>query len=464
MDGKDKAVEASPIIDRRHRELETTGMSTTVQLPDVAGARTRRESVDQCIALATDPSGEGARTYLKLWEQEARIVADSLDAMADAGYVTLMDGLPVSVKDLLDVKGEVTRAAASPLDDVPPAQEDAPVVARLKQAGAVLLGRTNMTPFAYSVVGLNSHFGTPGNPTDISRTPGGSSSGAAVSVATGMAAAAIGSDTVGSIRVPAALCGVVGLKPTQRRVPLTGTVPLSPTLDSIGPLATTVEDCARLFSVIAGETYQPGKLRGVEGLRLSLPNAFFLDGLNPEVSAAFERACRRLRAAGATMSDRIFDALAATADGSLVRTIQSAEAFAWHESLLSRRGDAYDPQIRARILRGRDIAAADYVRAITRRAELIASFDRETTNIDALILPTVPVVAPTFAECEADEDGVRTRLLRNTAPFNLLDACSLTLPIHAPGELPVGLMLAAPSGRDDQLIDLARAIETALHI
>lgn len=458
-------METPPIIKGRKgrcRPSRTTGTDGAARPPDLARSPTRRETVDEYIKRSTDPAGEGARTYLTLWEQDARTVADSLDAMAAAGYGTPLDGLPVSVKDLLDVRGEVTRAAAIPLDDAPPAQADAPVIARLKQAGAVLLGRTNMTPFAYSVVGMNSHFGTPGNPTDINRTPGGSSSGAAVSVATGMAAAAIGSDTVGSIRVPAALCGVVGLKPTQRRVPLTGAVPLSPTLDSIGPLATSVEDCARVFAVIAGETYQPGKRRGVEGLRLSVPNAYLLDGLDPTVSTAFERACHRLGAAGATIVNRSFEALAATEDGTLMRTIQSAEAFAWHESLLERRGDAYDPRIRERILRGRDVTAADYVRAHARRAELIASFDRETTDVDALILPTVPVVAPTFFECETDEDGVRARLLRNTAPFNVLDACALTLPIHAPGALPVGLMLAALSGNDDHLIAIASAVETAL--
>lgn len=437
-------------------------MAMIVSIPENSHASRRRDRIEQCIARAIDPAGEGERTYLRLWEAEARSVADGLDAMARAGYVTPLNGLPVSLKDLLDVKGEVTRAAACPLDDAPPAHEDAPVVASLKQAGAVLIGRTNMTPFAYSVVGLNGHFGTPGNPADISRTPGGSSSGAAVSVAAGMAVAAIGSDTVGSIRVPAALCGVVGFKPTQRRVPLTGTVPLSTTLDSIGPLATTVEDCARVFAAIAGEGYRSSKRGGVEGLRLALPNDYFLDGLDATVSAAFERACRWLSAAGARVVSQPLDTLAATADGGLMRTIQSAEAFAWHEDLLARRGDDYDPRIRARILRGRNIAAADYVRALWRRAELIAAFDREAAEFDALILPTVPVVAPTFAECEADEDGVRTRLLRNTAPFNLLDACALTLPIHASGELPVGFMLAAPCGQDSRLIDIAHAVETAL--
>ncbi|MBZ9955575.1 amidase [Mesorhizobium sp. B2-4-2] len=425
-------------------------------------AFSHRDRVGQCLARIADPAGEGSKAFLTVWNEEARIAAESLDRLNDAGYRSALDGLPVSIKDLLDVKGEVTRAAARPLDDTLPAREDAPVVARLKQAGAILIGRTNMTPFAYSVVGLNGHFGTPGNPVDRTRTPGGSSSGAAVSVATGMTAAAIGSDTVGSIRVPAALCGVVGVKPTQRAVPLDGAFPLSTTLDSIGPLARTVEDCARVLAVISGGQLQLWQRTNVEGVRLALPGGRFLESLDTTVSGAFERACRRLSAAGALIRDQTFEALEAAADGSLARTIQSVEAFTTHEALLARRGGDYDPRIRARILQGREVSAADYVRAIRIRSGLMAAFMADMAEVDALILPTVPVVAPRFTECESDEDGVRIRLLRNTAPFNVLDACAVTLPIQDPGELPVGLMLAAPPGRDAQLIDIARAIEAAL--
>lgn len=437
-------------------------MNHSLLLPNTAVSASRHDRVEQCLARIADPTGEGSRTFLTVWDEEARSAADSLDKLSRVGYRSALDGLPVSIKDLLDVKGEVTRAAARPLDDALPAREDAPVVTRLKQAGAVLLGRTNMTPFAYSVVGLNGHFGTPGNPADKNRTPGGSSSGAAVSVAAGMAAAAIGSDTVGSIRVPAALCGVVGVKPTQRTVPLEGAFPLSTTLDSIGPLARTVEDCARVLAVISGSPFQPWRRTHVAGVRFALPSGCFLDGLDATVSGAFERACRQLRAAGALIQQQSFEALDATADGALARTIQSAEAFTTHEALLTRRGEDYDPRIRARILQGREITAVDYVSAIRTRSRLIAAFMADMAEVDAVILPTVPVVAPTFAECETDENGVRTRLLRNTAPFNLLDACAITLPIHAPGELPVGLMLAAPAGHDARLIDLAHAVEAAL--
>ncbi|AKU95602.1 Asp-tRNAAsn/Glu-tRNAGln amidotransferase A subunit [Labilithrix luteola] len=422
-----------------------------------------RDLVEHCLVRISDPNGEGARTFLSVWEDAARTAADAVDAFSRVGYsASAIAGVPISIKDLLDVKGEVTRAAARPLDDAPPAPQDAPVVRRLRAAGAVLLGRTNMTPFAYSVVGLNGHFGTPANPADPARTPGGSSSGAAVSVATGMAMAAIGSDTVGSIRVPAALCGVVGMKPTQRRVPLAGAVPLSASLDSIGPLARSVEDCARVLAVLAEEALPPWRRTRTEGLRLALPNRPLLDGLDATVARAFGRACHRLSEAGAHLRERHFCELDELADGQLMRTIQSVEAYTWHEPLLARRGGDYEPRIRTRIERGRDIRSADYARALQRRAALIASFAGEMSEVDALILPTVPVVAPTFAECEADEDSVRTRLLRNTASFNVLDACAVTLPIHEPGNLPVGLMLVAQSGRDWDLLDIAHAVEDAL--
>ena len=422
-----------------------------------------RDRVDRCLAQIADPNGEGARTFLTVWEEASRAAAEGLDRLSHAGYRTTLDGLPISIKDLLDVEGEVTRAAARPLDDAPVAHADAPIVTRLKQAGAILIGRTNMTPFAYSVAGLNAHFGTPANPADRSRIPGGSSSGAAVSVAAGMVPAAIGSDTVGSIRVPAALCGVVGVKPTQRIVPLEGAFPLSSTLDSIGPIAQNVEDCARVLAVISGRPFQPWRRSDIAGLRLVLPSGQFLQGLDETVSRAFTRACQRLSTSGALLREQSFVSLAKAIDGTLTRTIQSAEALASHEELLARRAEDYDPRIRARILTGRGIAATDYVGALRARADLMASFTADMREVDALILPTVPVVAPTFVDCEADEDGVRARLLRNTASFNLLDACAVTLPIQLPGELPVGLMLAAAPGQDASLLDIAHAIETALH-
>jgi len=421
------------------------------------------ELVGQCLARAADPAGEGARTFISTYTATAPAVAAAIDALRTLGHaVAPLAGMPVSIKDLLDVEGEVTRAGSRALDDAAPASADAPVVRRLKGAGAVLVGRTNMTPFAYSLVGLNEQFDTPANPWDRSRIPGGSSSGAAVSVADGMAVAAVGSDTVGSIRVPAALCGVVGLKPTQRRVPLAGSIPLSTSLDTIGPLARTVEDCARVLAVLAAEDRPARRRQDVMGARLVVPTGACLDGLDRDVARAFERALRLLARQGAMVIERQVATLRQVQEADIIRVIQGAEAFAWHAGLLERRSEHYDPRIRARIEAGRRIEAAAYVAALGRRAALMAAFDAELANADALVLPTVPTIAPTFVEAREQEDAVRTRLLRNVAPFSLLDCCVLSLPIHESGSAPVGLSVVGRRGDDWLLLDLAAAIEAAL--
>src|SRR5438874_12202294 len=210
-----------------------------------AGRTTSRELVEAALDRIADPAGEGVRALLKVYGREARAVADAQDQLRQSGYVASpLAGIPVSIKDLFDVAGEVTLAGSKALDDRPPATADAPVVARLKAAGAIIIGRTNMTEFAFSGVGINPHYGTPGNPYDRSLIPGGSSSGAAVSVGDGQAVVAIGTDTGGSVRIPAAFCGIAGFKPTQYRVSRDGAVPLSTTLDSIGPLANSIACCA----------------------------------------------------------------------------------------------------------------------------------------------------------------------------------------------------------------------------
>src|ERR1700730_3584612 len=209
------------------------------------GRTTSRELVEAALAQITDPGGEGARTSVKVYAERARAAADAQDQLRKAGYTASpLAGLPVSLKDLFDVAGERTLAGSKALDDTPPAQCDAAIVARLRAAGAVLIGRTNMTEFAFSGVGINPHYGTPGNPYDRRLIPGGSSSGAAVSVSDGGAVVAIGTDTGGSVRIPAAPCGIVGFKPTQKRIPRDGVTTLSTTLDSIGPLANSVACCA----------------------------------------------------------------------------------------------------------------------------------------------------------------------------------------------------------------------------
>ena len=269
-----------------------------------AGRTTSRALVDEALAKIADPAGEGARTFTAVYDKTARAAAEAQDALRRAGYVASpLAGLPVSLKDLFDVAGERTLAGSIALNDGPPAVRDAPIVARLRAAGAVLIGRTNMSEFAFSGVGINPHYGTPGNPADRSRIPGGSSSGAGVSAADGTSVVAIGTDTGGSVRIPAALCGVVGFKPTRRRVPVEGAFPLSPTLDSIGPLAGDVASCAIADAVMAGEPPKVPPAVPLDRLVFGIPQRIVLDNLDPAVAAAYARACRRHESPGARLTD-----------------------------------------------------------------------------------------------------------------------------------------------------------------
>ncbi len=430
-----------------------------------AGRTSSRELVEAALARIADPAGEGKRCFLKVYAEDARAAADAQDRLRQAGYVTSpLAGLPVSIKDLFDVAGERTLAGSKALDDAPPAQCDAPVVARLRAAGAILIGRTNMTEFAFSGVGINPHHGTPGNPYDRKRIPGGSSSGAPVSVIDGMAALAIGTDTGGSVRIPAAFCGIVGFKPTQRRIPRDGATPLSTTLDSVGPLGLSVACCAVADAVMAGEPPLAPPPAEIAGLRLGVPRTLVLDDLDAEVAAAFERACASLSRAGARI---VALPLAELADYAAINAkggFSPPEAYAWHAELLARRGNDYDPRVRQRIERGRAMSAAEYVTLCRQRADFIARVEARTAEFDALAMPTLPLVAPEIAAFERDEDFWRLngRILRNTAIINFLDGCALTLPIQEPGRAPVGLMLAGRRGEDRRLLALGRAVEAAL--
>src|SRR5437899_7596431 len=250
-----------------------------------AGRITSRALIEAALARIAEPSGEGARTFVAVYADSARAAADAQDRLRKAGYVASpLAGLPVSIKDLFDVAGELTLAGSKALDERPPAERDAPVVARLRAAGAVLIGRTNMTEFAFSGVGINPHYGTPGNPYDRRLIPGGSSSGAAVSVGDGQAVVGIGPDTGGSVRIPAARCGIAGFKPTQHRIPRDGAVPLSTTLDSIGPLANSIACCAIADAIMAGEPPIAPDPVPLEAMRLAVPPSYALDGIAPEVA------------------------------------------------------------------------------------------------------------------------------------------------------------------------------------
>jgi aspartyl-tRNA(Asn)/glutamyl-tRNA(Gln) amidotransferase subunit A len=437
---------------------------------DLAAGRTSsRALVEAALARIADPAGEGARTFLKVYAESARAAADAQDRLRRAGYVASpLAGLPVSIKDLFDVAGERTLAASRALDDRPPAERDAPVVARLRAAGAVLVGRTNMTEFAFSGVGINPHFGTPGNPFDRRLVPGGSSSGAAVSVADGCAVVAIGSDTGGSVRIPAALCGLCGFKPTQERIPRDGVIPLSATLDSIGPLANSIACCAIADAVMAGEpavnTLWAPAAAPVDALRLGVPQSYVLDGLADEVARAFAAACSALSRAGARISDVPLAELNELPAINAAGGFAPIEAYAWHRPLLARRGGEYDPRVRARLERDSAMSAVDYIALRAARADLIARVAERTAGFDALLMPTVALTAPPIAAFARDGDYRRLNamILRNPSVINFLDRCAATLPIQPASAAPVGLMVVGEHGADRRLLATARGIEAAL--
>jgi aspartyl-tRNA(Asn)/glutamyl-tRNA(Gln) amidotransferase subunit A len=430
-----------------------------------AGRTTSRALIEAALQRIGDPAGEGKRAFVRVYGDTARAAADAQDKLRAAGYVASpLAGLPVSIKDLFDVAGERTLAGSKALDDAPPAKADAPIVARLKAAGAVLMGRTNMTEFAFSGVGINPHYGTPGNPYDRKRIPGGSSSGAPISVADGMAAVAIGTDTGGSVRIPAAFCGLVGLKPTQFRVPREGATPLSTTLDSVGPIGVSVACCALTDAVMACRAPTVPAAVPVNALRLGVPQTYVLDDLEPAVAHAFERAISALSSAGARIVELPMKMLAEYPTINAKGGFSPCEAFAWHEEHLKRRGADYDPRVRVRIERGRDMTAVDYVRLLGQRADVIARAEHEMAGVDALVLPTLALVAPPIAAFAKDEDFWRlnAKILRNPAWVNFLDLCALTLPIEPMGEAPVGLSLVGHNGDDRHVLAMGLGIEAVM--
>lgn len=408
-------------------------------------------------------------TFTAVHADAARAQAAALDALRAAGAAPgRYAGIPVTVKDLFDEAGRVTAAGSAVLRDAPPAAADALAVARLRRAGFVVIGRTGMTEFAFSGLGVNPHHGTPPSPWDraTGRLPGGSSSGAAVAAAEGMGFGGLGTDTGGSCRVPAALCGVVGFKPTARRVPLAGVLPLSPSLDSVGPLARSVACCAVLDAAISGdETPAAPAPRPVSELRLALPRGTFLtEDMDPAVSAAFERALARLSAAGARIALLDLPELAELPAVNATGGFAASEAWAWHRRLIAERGAGYDPRILARIRRGERMGAAEYIDLVNARARIVDAVARRTAGFDALIGPTCPIIPPAIAEVEPEEayNRLNLLLLRNTAAGNFLDRCSISLPIHRPGEAPVGLMLTGEAMADRTLLAVAAGVEAAL--
>ncbi|TKB13571.1 MAG: amidase [Mesorhizobium sp.] len=407
------------------------------------------------------------KVYTKLYVEAARAAATGADARHKAG-VSLgpLDGTIVSIKDLFDVAGEPTRAGSLMFASAQPAARDAAIVRRLRQAGAVILGKTNMTEFAFTAIGDNLHYGTPGNAADASLIPGGSSSGAAVAVGEGSSDISIGSDTGGSVRIPASLNGVVGFKPTARRVPLAGAFPLSATLDSIGPLARSVADCMAADAIMAGE--EPTSLQSIPlaGLRVGIPRGVLFDETQAEVAAAFEQCIGKIGQVGGRVADLPIDDLIAEMRAATKRaSIASMEGAEVHADWLAAGASVpVDPHVSGPLSRALTVPASAYIRTIRRRTELVAAMKERLQAIDVVALPTVPMVAPSIAAMAGDEalrDRTEGLLLRNTQVANQFDLCAISLPL--PGmRLPAGLMLVARNSHDRRLLGIAAVVEALL--
>ncbi len=450
----------------------TTGRNSRSEILALAraledGSLSATALVDEALGRISDPGGEGARSFVLVDAEGARRAAERIDGLRRAGRASSpFAGIPFSVKDLFDVRGQVTTAGSKILRDAPPAREDAPVVARLRQAGFISVGRTNMTEFAYSGVGLNPHYGTPASIWDrkTRRIPGGSSSGAGVSVAEGTTPLALGTDTGGSCRVPAACNGTVGFKPTHGALPSEGIWPLAPGFDVAGPFARTVADAALAFDLMAGRTPQLPAERPLSTMVLGIPQDLVLDDLDPSVARAFERALSALSRAGAQLVEIRNFAMPRIREHGI---IAASEAWSVHADMLRRHGDDYDPRVRWRLSMGENISP-EQVAAMRRvREEMIGAFAASCGTCDAWVMPTVPNLPPPIAALEEDDDTyarLNFMALRNTFTANFLDACAISLPATAAGEPPVGFSVMAPGGRDHELLTIAAAIERTLPV
>jgi aspartyl-tRNA(Asn)/glutamyl-tRNA(Gln) amidotransferase subunit A len=433
-----------------------------------SGRTSSRALVQTALDRIADPAGEGVRTFLKVHRDQALAAAAAADTLRAAGLapVSPLAGLPVSIKDLLDVAGEVTTTGSRVLANDPPASRDARVVARLRRAGAAIVGRTNQSEFAFHGTGLNPHFGTPKNPWDraTGRIPGGSSSGAAISVTDGMAIAAVGTDTGGSIRLPAALCGIVGFKPTAVRVPQDGCYPLSRVLDSIGPLAGTVADCLAMDRVLAGiDPDAPLPVaRPSATISLFVPTNLVFDDVDRRVARAFDAAIGRLASAGVRIVSGPLPALERIREMTDLGGFSSVETAHTLARIVAEHGAEVDPFVVMRIRRGEGASAGTWLQLQDLRAAYMREVWGAVGAFTALAFPASPYVAPTIAELEADIDRrarINAVMLRNTMIGNNLDCCGISMPCHVPGDAPVGFMLTAAPGRDDDLFAAALTLE-----
>jgi aspartyl-tRNA(Asn)/glutamyl-tRNA(Gln) amidotransferase subunit A len=429
-----------------------------------SGDTTARALVEQSLARIADPSGEGSRAFLTVYAEQAIAEADLVDAARKKNLpLPPFAGIPLAIKDLYDVAGEVTRCASHVRDGEAPASADAETVAHMRRAGFIVVGKNNMSEFAYSGLGANAHFPAPKSPfqRDVGRVPGGSTSGGGVAVADGMAAAALGSDTGGSCRIPAAFSGIVGFKPTSTRVSKRGVFPLSGTLDSIGPLANSVSCCAIVDSLLSGGVGQDEAPFALSGLRIGAAEIGVDEGLEPQVAGAFAAALTRLSQAGARVTNVRIPEFGEM--GHIMRngTIVGAEAFAVHRPYLATRRDAYDPWVLNRIETASGMLAADYVELLAERRRVSSAVAERTRGFDAIVMPTVAIIPPRFDALGdfAQSFAINRVCLRNTVIANFLDRPAISIPCHAAGEAPVGFMLYGETGEDRRLFAVAKAVE-----
>ena len=426
---------------------------------------TSRSITDGCLKAIADRD-PALNAFITVLGDTARDEAERADAEMDAGqYRGPLHGVPISLKDLIDIRDQTT-SAASRVRQGHIAATDATVVTRLREAGAVIIGKTNLHEFAFGTTNEDSAFGPARHPLDHSRSPGGSSGGSAVSVLADMAYASIGTDTGGSVRIPSAVCGLVGLKPTLGEIPVNGVVPLSGTMDHVGPMCRSVEDAGILFDVLRGET--PALERhvpDVRGLRLGVLRGYFMAIIDPEVAERFDRACDRLRAAGVELHD--VDIAHAADIAPIYLHIVLSEAAAYHAATLESHAEHYTPNVRLRLEMGRYILAEDYVRGLRGRDVLIHEVNEALTGCDGLLLPTLPIPAPTIGSgtvrIRGSEESVRNITLRLTQLFNLTGHPAISIPCGCTrGGWPVGAQVVGHRHRTTALLDTASAIEPFL--
>lgn len=441
-----------------------------------AGQTTVRDVLDRCLAQAQSPAC--AHVFMTLQSDDLK------HAQPAAAHAGPLAGLPFSVKDLFDVRGQVTAAGSLVLKNQPPATQDASAVASMRAAGGRLMGRTNMVEFAFSGVGVNPHYGTPAawdavsgrfagqsldSPDFQPLVPGGSSSGAAVSVATGAVFIGLGSDTGGSIRIPAALNGIVGFKNTARRVSTQGATPLSTTMDTVCAMTRSVRDAILAHEILSHRAV-PQFQKDLSQYRLAIPTGMMLEQLSKPVQTAWQRSLDTLARAGAKLTEINLPELHDLPDLLATGGFSAAESYAWHRHLLAHGAAQYDPRVAQRIVRGAQMKAFEYLDLQQGQQKWIARMQHAMSGFDALLSPTLPITAPTIASMapgsERDEAFFKANslLLRNTSVVNMLDGCALSLPCHQDGELPMGLMVWQGPMMDDTVLNVSLAIELHLKI